>query len=142
MARRLRQEKADRDPKTFEAAGKAGRESRVQVLVDGVPIELSPELEDAVHRAHKGLCQSLPSEMTTTEAAAFLDVSRPFVIKLIERGELPCRMVGKHRRIPSQALEEYRDKMFRQAKRAADDMARASQEMGFYELDGPAPKTP
>jgi len=98
---------------------------------------VSPELEAAVHRAHKGLFQPLPREMTTTQAADFLDVSRPFVIKLIKRGELPCRMVGKHRRIPSDALLAYREKMFQQAKSAADEMARLSQEMGFYETDAP-----
>ena len=55
-------------------------------------------LEAAVQRACKGSSQALPTEMTTTQAADFLDVSRPFVIKLVTRGELPCRLVGKNRR--------------------------------------------
>jgi excisionase family DNA binding protein len=79
--------------------------------------------------------------MTTTQAAEFLDVSRPFVIKLVKRGELPCRMVGKHRRIPSAALLEYREKMFHQAKMAADEMTQMSQDLGLYEeLKQPPPK--
>jgi excisionase family DNA binding protein len=86
------------------------------------------------------LVSPLPPEMTTTQAAEFLDVSRPFVIKLVRRRELPCRMVGKHRRIPSAALVEYREKMFRQARSAADEMARASQELGLYESEGPTSK--
>jgi len=77
--------------------------------------------------------------MTTTQAAEFLDVSRPFVIKLIKRGELPCRMVGKHRRIPTEALQEHREKMFQRAKQAADEMAQASQEMELYKEPPPAP---
>jgi excisionase family DNA binding protein len=89
-----------------------------------------------------GLCQPLPTEMTTTQAAEFLDVSRPFVIKLIKQQVLPCRMVGKHRRIPSTALVAYREKMFRQAKAAADEMTQLSQELGLYDLEGPPPKTP
>jgi excisionase family DNA binding protein len=100
--------------------------------VNGVRIEVAPELEAAVLRAYKATFQ-LPREMTTTQAAEFLDVSRPFVIKLLKRGELPCRMVGKHRRIPSDALLEYREKMFQQAKGAADEMAQISQELGLYE---------
>jgi excisionase family DNA binding protein len=94
----------------------------IKITINGVRIEVSPELEEAVHRVYQGLKQSLPREMTTTQAAAFLDVSRPFVIKLIQRGELPCRMVGKHRRIPSSALVEYREQMFQQARKAADEM--------------------
>jgi excisionase family DNA binding protein len=66
--------------------------------------------------------------MTTTQAADFLDVSRPFIIKLTRRGELPCRMVGKHRRIPTDAVLEYREKMFQQARKAADEMSQLSQE--------------
>jgi excisionase family DNA binding protein len=115
--------------------------NRIEIKVNGVPIEVSPELKKAVHRAQQGSLRPLPREMTTTQAAEFLDVSRPFVIKLIQRGELPCRMVGKHRRIPSKAVLEYREKMFQQARRAADEMARMSQELGLYE-DEPPRKAP
>jgi excisionase family DNA binding protein len=75
------------------------------------------------------------TEMTTTQAAEFLDVSRPFVIKLIKKGELPCRLVGTHRRIPSAALVEYREKMYQRAKNAVDEMTRMSQDLGLYEAD-------
>src|ERR1700757_3578195 len=102
-------------PSKVEESAEAPRKGKIEIAIDGIRVELSPELEAAVHRAYKGLCQPLPTEMTTTQAAEFLDVSRPFVIKLTKRGELPCRMVGKHRRIPSEALLEYREKMFQQA---------------------------
>lgn len=106
----------------------SGQADKIEITVNGVRIDVSPELEDAVHRAHKGLLRPLPKEMTTNQAAEFLDVSRPFVIKLIKKGELPCRMVGKHRRIPSEAVLEYREKMFQQARKAADEMAQLSQD--------------
>jgi excisionase family DNA binding protein len=67
-------------------------------------------------------------------------LSRPFVIKLIKRGELPCRLVGTHRRIPTPALVAYREKMFQQAKKAADEMAQLSQDLGLYQSEGPAPQ--
>jgi excisionase family DNA binding protein len=94
---------------------------------------VSPELEEAVHRGRQRLLQPLPIEMTTNQAAEFLDVSRPFVIKLVQRGELPCRMVGKHRRIPSEAVLRYRDFIFQQASKAADEMTRLAQEAGLYD---------
>jgi excisionase family DNA binding protein len=46
-------------------------------------------------------------ELTTVEAANFLNVSRPFVIKEIMEGRIPHRMVGTHRRIPFGGLLEY-----------------------------------
>jgi excisionase family DNA binding protein len=132
----------DRAPKV-PAAGEAPRpRGEVEILINGVRVAVSPELEEAVQRAYNGLFQTLPAEMTTTQAAAFLDVSRPFVIKLVKQGELPCRMVGKHRRIPTAALAAYREKMFRRAKTAADELAQLSQELGLYDLEGPPPKAP
>jgi excisionase family DNA binding protein len=109
------------------------RKAKIEITIDGVRIEVSPELEAAVHRAYIGGCPPLPTEMTTTQAAEFLDVSRPFVIKLIQRKELSCRLVGKHRRIPMEALQEYKEKMFQRAKHAADEMAQISQDLGLYD---------
>ena len=118
-----------------ESNGNACQADRIEITVNGVRIEVSAELEDAVHRAHKGLLRPLPKEMTTTQAAEFLDVSRPFVIKLTQRGELPCRMVGKHRRIPSDAVLEYRETMFQQARKAADEMTQLSRDAGLYDRE-------
>ena len=83
-----------------------------------------------------------PAEMTTTQAAEFLDVSRPFVVKLVNQSVLPCRRVGKHRRIPTAALRSYKDKMFQKAKDALDELTQMSQDTGLYNLEGPAPKAP
>ncbi len=46
-------------------------------------------------------------------------------------------MVGKHRRIPSEAVVKYREQMFQQARKAADEMAQLSQEAGLYEQEPP-----
>src|SRR5690349_18184144 len=119
---------ATRGAKASEGARNSRSGDRIEIFVNGVRVEVSPELEAAVERAHQGLLQPQAAEMTTTQAAEFLDVSRPFVIKLVKRGELPCRMVGKHRRIPTGALRDYKEKMFREAKVAADEMTRNSQE--------------
>ena len=122
------------EPSKAQEIGKEPRKDcGVEITVNGVRVEVSPQLEAAVHRAHKGLLAPLPTEMTTTQAADFLDVSRPFVIKLINQRVLPCRMVGKHRHIPTLALSEYREKMFQRAKTAADEMARISEKLGLYD---------
>lgn len=62
-------------------------------------------------------------EFTTVEAAHFLNVSRPFVIKEIEAGRLRHRMVGTHRRIAFADLREYQRRMREGQHAALQNMA-------------------
>lgn len=70
-------------------------------------------------------------EMTTVEAAHFLNVSRPFVIKEIEAGRLQCRMVGSHRRIALEELARYSDEMRNSQQAALDRMAGNAADLGL-----------
>ena len=70
-------------------------------------------------------------ELTTVEAASFLNVSRPFVIKEMESGRLPHRKVGSHRRISMEDLLAYAQKMRAQQVKALDRMAKNARELGL-----------
>ena len=70
-------------------------------------------------------------ELSTVEAANFLNVSRPFVIKEIDEGRLPHRMVGTHRRIEIGDLMEYAKKMRERQRAALDRMAENARELGL-----------
>jgi excisionase family DNA binding protein len=70
-------------------------------------------------------------ELSTVEAANFLNVSRPFVIKEIQQGRLPHRMVGTHRRVLFTDLYEYARKMRENQQSALDQMAANERELGL-----------
>ena len=70
-------------------------------------------------------------ELTTNQAADLLNVSRGFVVGLVDSGELPHRMVGTHRRIRLEDALEYREKMQKRTTRALDELAKTDQELGF-----------
>ncbi|EBA47196.1 excisionase/Xis, DNA-binding [Burkholderia pseudomallei 305] len=70
-------------------------------------------------------------EFTTVEAAHFLNVSRPFVIKEIEEGRLPHRMVGTHRRIAFNDLVKYANTMREKQAAALERMADNARELGL-----------
>jgi excisionase family DNA binding protein len=70
-------------------------------------------------------------EFTTVEAANFLNVSRPFVIKEIESGRLPHRKVGSHRRVAFDDLISYAQKMREQQAGALERMAYNARELGL-----------
>ena len=70
------------------------------------------------------------TELTTQEAAAFLNVSRPFVIKEIEAGRLKCRMVNRHRRIEFEELGRYQAEQKQLSAQALKAMGKLSVEIG------------
>ncbi len=71
------------------------------------------------------------AELTTQQAAEILNVSRPFVIKLIEDKALPCKMVGTHRRILFSDLMEYKRKIDAERLKVLEDLAGQAQQLGM-----------
>lgn len=71
--------------------------------------------------------------MTTQEAAEFLGMSRPSLVKIVDRGDIACTKVGRHRRIRLGDLIDYRTKRAEARRAALDEMARVALENDIYE---------
>jgi len=107
---------------------------------DGEEIELPRSVLDVLQQvvyelAHDRAVAVVPvnKELTTQEAANLLNVSRPYLIKLLEQGELPFFKVGSHRRIRLNDLLEYRKRRHEEQERAINEIAQISQEFGLYD---------
>ena len=66
--------------------------------------------------------------MTISQAADFLNVSRPYLITLLETGELRYTNAGAHRRIRLKDLVDYKDKIRQQGSDAMDELVKIAQE--------------
>lgn len=71
------------------------------------------------------------AELTTQQAADILNVSRPFLVGLLNAGEIEYRNVGTHRRIKASSLIEYKQQDDRRRRGAADELTQLGQEMGL-----------
>lgn len=71
------------------------------------------------------------AELTTVQAADLLNVSRPFLIKLLDNHVLPHRKVGKHRRLRMEDVMAYKANIDRERESVLDELAREAQESGM-----------
>ncbi|SEF54112.1 DNA binding domain-containing protein, excisionase family [Nonomuraea solani] len=71
--------------------------------------------------------------LTTQEAADLLGVSRPTVVRLLERGEIPYEQPGRHRRILLREVLAYQERRRHQRRASLDRMVEISEEADLYE---------
>lgn len=71
------------------------------------------------------------AELTTVQAADVLNVSRPFLIKLLNEKALPYRLVGKHRRIRMEDVMAYKARIDAEREAVLDELTRDAQSEGL-----------
>lgn len=92
-----------------------------ELLLPGHVLQI---LLDVLSEMSKGNAISLiphHQEVSTQEAANLINVSRPFLVKLLEDGDIPFRKVGSHRRVLHTDVMKYKEKVDKQRHIALSD---------------------
>jgi len=116
-----------------------GRTARIRVIDDQqditVPVAALKLLVDILaHMARGNAVTIVPihAELTTQQAADFLNVSRPYLIGLLEKRRLPYRKVGTHRRVLFKELLAYRERSDKERREILSQLSREAQDLGLY----------
>lgn len=117
-----------------------GRGESAQLrVIDGdqeitVPVAALRLLVDILAQMAEGnavTIMPIHAELTTQQAADVLNVSRPHLVALLERNELPFRKVGTHRRVLFKDLVAYQEQSRAERKQALEALAQQAQELGM-----------
>lgn len=107
----------------------------------GEQFELPPTLFDVLRFVGETLASGngvtvVPRgvKLTTQDAADFLGISRPTLVKLLESGMIPFETVGRHRRVLLSDLIDYQDRERAHRRAVLAQAARGNQESGMLEL--------
>jgi excisionase family DNA binding protein len=72
------------------------------------------------------------AELTPQEAADLLNVSRPHLVRLLEQGDIPHRLVGTDCRVRFFDVVDYRRRLAARRRGALEELVSLSQKMGLY----------
>jgi excisionase family DNA binding protein len=119
----------------------AGRRSDAKIEVDAGTIKIILKVVDAVSARPAGRenarvrakAVELPAvdEITPQEAADILGMSRPSVMRLIEKGDLHPRKVLSRNKLSRAEVVAYQSRLSRQQRQALDNLAALSEEYDF-----------
>ena len=97
-----------------------------------VPVAALRLLTGALKEMAKGNAVAMlpvQAELSTQQAAEILNVSRPFLVQLLDTGKIPSRKVGTHRRVYGQDVLAFKERIDRQRLKTLDELAAQAQEL-------------
>ncbi len=122
---------SNRADATSTVAVRTAEDGEVVVSLPPAVLRLLVEVLGEMANGNAVSVVSTATELTTQQAADLLCVSRPFVVGLLESGQIPFHKVGTHRRVRMMDLLAYKARDDAERQRVADELTAEAQELGL-----------
>lgn len=123
--------KQDRSDKHFAIGSPSG----LKVPLSEAAFNLLLNVLTEMSRGNAVLVVPINAELTTQEAADLLNVSRPYLVRLLDQQKIPFHMVGRHRRILFKDVMHYRQQSKRSRFKAMQELSEMDDEQGIALAD-------
>jgi excisionase family DNA binding protein len=74
-------------------------------------------------------------EVTTQQAADLLNVSRQYLVRLLDEGRIPFRKTGKHRRVRIEDVLSFKETRDKDRRAGLRELSRMTEEFGGYDSE-------
>lgn len=118
----------------------ASREKGIEILIQetGALITIPKQALQLLFAVIQNMAEGQPvsivpsnTELSTQQAADMLNVSRPHLVKLLEKGDIPFRKVGSHRRVLLKDLVAYEQRLAEERERQLDFLSKQAQDLNL-----------
>ena len=104
-------------------------EAKAEINLPPQAVEALTEILEHLSEGREVTISAQPSEFSTQQAAEYLRVSRPFLVGLLEKGEIPFRKVGTHRRVLFADLQTYKQRIDGRRLKTLEKLTAQAQEL-------------
>lgn len=113
--------------------GLLDRNNRTEETIElpATAVRLLLDILEQMSRGNAVTLMPIHAELTTQQAADLLNVSRPHLVQLLTKGEIPYRKVGTHRRIRAEDLFAYKRQNEADRRRTLAELSGYDQELGL-----------
>ena len=112
---------------TFQVVDSKGKRTKISFPVSALKL-----LVDILVQMAEGNAVTLVpvhAELTTQQAANLLNVSRPFLVKLLDDKKIPCRKVGARRRVLAKDILQYKENIDNERLKTLEKLTKEAQDL-------------
>lgn len=114
---------------TLQVKGQKGPEA--ELVLSAGAVQLLGTILTEIARGNSVAAVAVQAELTTQQAADLLNVSRPYLIKLLDQGKIPHHKSGSHRRVTLRDVLDYKRKADQHREAVLAELADLGQELDW-----------